>query len=202
MAIWLPLDVYREWPVLLPWVVRDSTCRGNKKLGIPDEWGAPDTDGYLSDDNSLVKVLPRSLEVRTPLVGHLRGARMGNEFVASHVWRVVDHAKLASRVPLLNSFVPNLVWLPTQVSKLSDREGGPVQRALQATAWSMFRSAPVAPHLSEIVEAAWEMIPEPDDKVEEPPPVNTIPRNRAILRYSTATARHGDWRPSAAELWT
>jgi len=43
---------------------------------------------------------------------------MGNEFVASHVWRVVDHAEVKSRLPLLNSFVPNLVWLLVQVSKL------------------------------------------------------------------------------------
>jgi hypothetical protein len=174
MGIWFPLDVYREWPVLLPWVVRDPTCRGRPARGIPDQWGAPDSDGYLRDDNSLVKALPRSLVVRTPLVGHLHGARMGTEFVASHAWRVVKHSKLASRIPLLNSFVPNLAWLPSQVSKLSDREGGPVQLALQATAWSMYRHAPVAPHLTEIVEEAWAMIPPPVELVEELPVVNSF----------------------------
>lgn len=160
MAIWLPLDIYYEWPVLLPWVVRDPTCRGNRKQGRPDEWSAPNEAGYLRDDNSLIKAIPRSLEIESPS-GRLRGARMGNEFVASHVWRTVDHDELASRIPLLNSFVPNLVWLPTQVSKLSDREGSPVQRALQGLAWGIYRDAPVAGHLRELAEEAWAMIPEP-----------------------------------------
>ena len=172
MAIWLPLDVYYDWPVLLPWVVRDPTCRGNKKQGRPDEWSAPNEAGYLRDDNSLIKAIPRSLQIESPYGGSLNGARMGNEFVASHVWRVVDHDELASRVPLLNSFVPNLVWLPTQVSKLSDREGSAVQSALQGLAWRIYREAPVADHLREVVEEAWSMIPEPELIPDELPESN------------------------------
>lgn len=172
MAIWLPLDVYYDWPVLLPWVVRDPTCRGNKKQGRPDEWGAPNEAGYLRDDNSLIKAIPRSLEIESPNGGSLNGTRMGNEFVASHAWRVVDHDELASRIPLLNSFVPNLVWLPSQVSKLSDREGSSVQLALQGLAWRIYRNAPVADHLREVVEEAWLMIPEPVSTPVELPNLN------------------------------
>ena len=161
MGIWLPLEVYHEWPILLPWVVRDPGCRGNRGNGIPDNWGSPDSRGFLRDDNSLIKGLPKSLSVATPMPGPLAGARMGNEFVASHVWRVVDHADLASRLPRLNSFVPNLVWLPAQVSKLSDREGSAVQSTLQAMAWRLYRDAPVAAHLRDLVEDAWSLIPEP-----------------------------------------
>jgi hypothetical protein len=88
---------------------------------------------------------------------------MGTEFVASHVWREMKGtSQLASRHPVLNSFIPNLVWLPSQVAKLTDREGGVVQQTLQSMAWSIYREAPVAPHLEELVEAAWKMIPEPD----------------------------------------
>lgn len=161
MAIWLPLDVYYEWPVLLPWVVRDPRCRGNLATGRPDEWGSPDKGGYLRDDNSLIKAIPRGLSVRTPKAGRLRGARMGTKFVAAHVWRVVNHSQLASTLPLLNSFVPNLVWLPSQVAKLTDREGGVVQTTLQSMAFAIYRDAPVAPHLQDVVSAAWAMIPEP-----------------------------------------
>lgn len=168
MGIWLPLDVYHDWPVMLPWVVRDPSCRGNRKKGIADEWGAPNELGFLRDDNSLIKGLPKSLPVVTVVPGHLSGARMGKEFVASHIWRVVNHDDLASRHPLLNSFVPNLVWLPSQVSKLSDREGSPVQRTLQAMAWRIYRDAPVAPHLRETVEEAWQLIPKPDDAPDLP----------------------------------
>ena len=59
MAIWLPTDVYRQWPVLMPWVVRDPQCRGNRKKNIPDQWASPNNDGYLRDDNSLIKSLTR-----------------------------------------------------------------------------------------------------------------------------------------------
>jgi len=41
MGIWFPRATYRVFPVLLPWVVRDASCRGNKLKGIPDMWGAP-----------------------------------------------------------------------------------------------------------------------------------------------------------------
>ena len=161
MGLFLPLDVYKRWPVLLPWVVRDPRCRGNPRKGIPDEWSSPNKDGFLRDDNSLIKGLPRALTVRGPKGSHIHGARMGSEFVASHVWRVVKHDELASRVPLLNSFVPNLVWLPGQVAKLTDREGGIVQQTLQAMAYEIYRRAPVSPHLQEIVEEAWALLPEP-----------------------------------------
>ena len=162
MGIWFPLDVYYDWPVLLPWVVRDPHCRGNRKKGIPDSWGSPNAKGFLTDDNSLIKALPKSLSVVTPSAGPLSGRRMGSEFVASHVWRKVRHEELASRLPLLNSFVPNLVWLPSQVSKLTDREGSVVQVTLQAMAWQIYRHAPVAPHLEGVVEEAWNLIPPPE----------------------------------------
>ncbi len=171
MAIWLPLDVYYEWPVLLPWVVRDPSCRGNPAKGIPDAWGSPNLNGYLRDDNSLIKTLPRSLVVRTPVAGRLRGARMGSEFVAAHVWRVVKHAQLASRLPLLNSFVPNLVWLPAQIAKLTDREESVVQTTLQSMAFAVYRHAPVAPHLEEAVTEAWALIP---DQLPPPRPISDL----------------------------
>jgi hypothetical protein len=159
IALWLPLDVYERWPVLLPWVVRDPRCRGNPRRGIADEWSAPDESGFLRDDNSLIKSLPRALRVKGPKGSHVHGARIGNEFVASHVWRVITNEQLASRVPLLNSFAPNLVWLPGQVAKLTDREGGIVQQTLQAMSYEIYRRAPVAPHLADVVEEAWALIP-------------------------------------------
>ena len=162
MGIWFPRSIYHDLPVLLPWVVRDATCRGNKAKRLPDEWGAPNGGGYMRDDNSAVKGLPKSLSVDAPRIGSLSGARMGTEFVASHVWRVVPGDVLASRLPLLNSFIPNLVWLPAQVAKLTDREGQIVQRTLQSMAHGIYRHAPVADRLVEVVEEAWAMIPEPE----------------------------------------
>ncbi len=165
-AIWLPIDMYERWPILLPWVVRDPKCRGNAKRGLPDRWSSPDSNGYLRDDNSLVKSLPRALRVRGPDGSYVDGARMGSEFVASHAWRrIVKSEQLASRIPLLNTFVPNLVWLPNQVAKLTDREGGIVQQTLQAMAYQIYRKASVNPVLRDIVEIAWTMLPEPQVKL-------------------------------------
>ena len=161
MGIWLPLDAYERWPVLLPWVVRDPKCRRDPNVGGADMWSSPNAEGYLRDDNSLIKSLPRALTVRGPKRSHVRGARMGTEFVACHIWRVVNDERLANRIPTLNSFVPNLVWLPRQVAKLSDIEGGIVQRTLQAMAYQIYRHAPVAPHLQSVVDEAWAMIPQP-----------------------------------------
>lgn len=166
MAIWLPLDVYQHNPVLLPWVVRDPKCRGNAKTDVPDQWASPNKDGYLRDDNSLVKSLPRSLGVRGPKGSRLNGSRIGSEFVASHIWRRVDADRSANRIPLLNTFVPNLVWLPSQVAKLSDIEGGIVQQTLQAMSHCIYNCAPLDSHLQPIVAEAWSLLPQPVVRVE------------------------------------
>lgn len=161
MGIWFPPEAYGRWPVMVPWVVRDPKCR---KGPDGDEWASPDANGYMRDDNSMVKGLPRSLSIQAPGQPHLNGARMGTEFVAAHVWRICsDGGQLASRRPLLNSFIPNLVWLPKQVAKLTDKEGSSVQRILQSLSWSLYRQAEVSEHLAEVVEAAWALLPPPDD---------------------------------------
>ena len=163
MAVWLPPTTYARWPVLLPWVVRDPSCRGRPRNGVPDRWGSPDDRGYLRDDNSLIKSLPRSLEITGPARSGLAGARIGTEFVAAHVWlRVNGSTVLASRWPELNSFVPNLVWLPSQVAKLTDREGSGVQETLQAMAWQIYRPVAVEPTYEQIVKRSWALLPVPE----------------------------------------
>jgi hypothetical protein len=162
MGVWFPLETYERWPVLLPFVVRDPDCRSKPSIGRPDTWSSPDDAGYLRDDNSLVKALPRALEIVAPKHRRISGARLGSEFVAAHVWRKVKGAEtLTSRRPELNTFVPNLVWLPGQVAKLTDREGSLVQQTAQALAWSIYRDAPIATHLTDLVEESWALLPEP-----------------------------------------
>jgi hypothetical protein len=167
MAIWLPRETYSRLPVMLPWVVRDPTCRGAPSRGIPDVWGSPDPKGYLRDDNSLIKGLTRALDISGPSRSGLAGARMGTEFVAAHVWRQVnDSSVLASRWPELNSFVPNLVWLPGQIAKLTDREGGPVQETLQAMSVEIYRNVAVNPRYEALTQRAWSLLPAPKRSVE------------------------------------
>jgi len=154
MGIWLPVEVYQRSPVLRPWVVRDPDCHGNPSKGIKYRWGHPNKHGYAQDDNSLIKDLPRSQDLRGPRDSHLHGKRMGTEFVASHIWRETSEG-LSNRIPLLNSFVPNLVWLPSQISKLSDREDGIVQQTLKAMSRQIYRHVELENHLQPVAEEAW-----------------------------------------------
>jgi hypothetical protein len=162
LAIWLSPEVYRRMPLLVPYARRDPTCRGKSSAGIPDEWGSPDQQGYFRDDNSLVKGVPRSLSVASSFPLY-RSRRIGNGFVASHVWRVINSPDGAARNPLTYSFVPNLVWLPRQVAGLSDLEGSFVQRFLQRLSVRLYQGVPVAVGHRGLVDRIWELLPPPDD---------------------------------------
>jgi hypothetical protein len=160
LGIWLPIKLYSKMPLLTPHAIRDSTSRKDVKAGRPEAWGSPNSNGYFRDDNSLIKGIPAALLIESRFSGY-EGARIGNGFVASHVWRMRTDGGSAPRHPLTNSFVPNLVWLPTQVAKLSDREGSFVQTYLQAISKKIYRSAPVSVHQEKIVAEAWELLPDP-----------------------------------------
>jgi len=160
-SIWLPLDLYKECPVVLPWVVRDPKCRPHSSAGKKhlDRWGAPDLHGFQMDDNTLIKGIPKSLTIGGKRESLLCGKRMGKSFVASHIWREVKGVRrLASRHPELNSFVPNLVWLPSQISKLSDREGSIIQDLLKVATWAIYRKAPVNPKYKKSVDCIWKKL--------------------------------------------
>jgi hypothetical protein len=158
LGIWLPPGTYGQYPLLVPYAVRDPTCRGNRSKGTPDAWGAPNAAGLFRDDNSLIKNLPRSLAVGNPSNRLFDGRYMGTSFVASHVWRELVPRGQASRERATYSFVPNLVWLPSQVSKLSDREGSFVQTYLQALSWRIYHDIELSPGLKEVVDPIWERL--------------------------------------------
>lgn len=160
LGVWCSPAIYARLPVLVPYARRDPTCRGNKKKGIPDEWGAPDSAGYFRDDNSLIKRAPAALTIRGPSK-LLTGRRIGTGWVAAHVWRILNSGEFAARDPRTYSFVPNIVWLPAQLAKLTDIEGSVAQTAIQRIAWRAFRYATVDEAQRERCEAAWALIPEP-----------------------------------------
>lgn len=162
-AVWFPVEVYQRIPILLPWVVRDSSCRSKetKDGKTPEEWGAPNSSGFLRDDNSMIKGIPKSLKINGPVNSPVRGHFVNKGFVASHVWREVNLEVLASKDSRLNSFVPNLVWLPAQISKLSDIEGGLVQSALKAISWNLYRDIPLEKPLDDAINGTWDLLPKP-----------------------------------------
>jgi len=125
----------------------------------------------MRDDNSEIKGLHRSLKVATSRIGTYRGRSLGKGFVASHVWRTPPLQRsdmlLAARDPLTYSFLPNLIWLPSSVAGLTDREGSFAQRYLQALSSKIYRNVQVSEPLRSLATEAWERLPSPSDIPDE-----------------------------------
>lgn len=161
LSIWIPPCLYRRLPILLPYVVRDPSCRKNRLTG-EDEWGEPNQEGFLRDDNSLIKGLVRSFKVNSSRVKSYDGKKLGNGFVASHIWREIEFEGsylISSRHYMLNSFIPNLAWLPVQISKFTDREGSVAQRLLQAISHLIYENI----HMPEEISGLWRHLPFPEE---------------------------------------
>ena len=60
---------------------------------------------------------------------------------------------------MLNSFVPNIVWLPRQIAKLTDREGSLAQKMLQAISHKIYDSIDI----SEEILNLWNYLPYPEE---------------------------------------
>ena len=139
LSIWVPLNVYKKIPLLLPFVVRDLSCRQKVEFTNFDEWGTSNNFGYLRDDNSLIKNIFGACPIQSKNIKEYNRSYLGNGFVASHIWRKVNGSKsLASTIPQTNSFIPNLVWLPKQISKLTDREMSYAQQLLQSISYQIY----------------------------------------------------------------
>lgn len=182
LAIWFSPTLYSHLPILLPHVVRDSKCRPRKK-GDPDEWGFPDSQGYCRDDNSLVKSLPRALDIRSPSNPLYDRKRLSKGFVASHIWRSSDIGMDDQRCGWTNSFIPNLVWLPSQLAKLTDRAGSFAQCYLQALSYRIYRGHEVSTDLQPFVNSAWEQLPEPTGM-----PAQGLPREGDLSFFQDSPA--------------
>lgn len=164
LGIWFPVDSYKLLPIALPHVVRDPTCRPRRRRGsvTDDEWGSPNQDGYIRDDNSLVKGLTRSLDISPASFSPYEKRRLGAGFVAAHVWSRARSGGYSTRNPITNSFWPNLVWLPADLARLTDRADSFAQVFVQATARRIYRQVEMQQQLSQYVEEAWRYLPDVD----------------------------------------
>jgi hypothetical protein len=161
LSVWIPENFYRRLPIILPYVVRDNSCRIKKPSG-EDEWGSANSNGFLRDDNTLLKGVVRSFPIKSMKISAYDGMRLGKGFVASHIWgkiKIGNSVMISSRHHMLNSFVPNLVWLPVQISKLTDREGAFAQKLLQAISYRIYRGI----NLPQNILDFWNALPRPKD---------------------------------------
>lgn len=151
-GVWFKPKTYQQIPVLLPYVVRDASCRKKDPATGKDTRGVANDRGFMPDDNSSIKGIPKSLIIESVFL-EMNGKRLGNGYVASHCWRILKNKPdmLASQWERTNSFIPNLVWLPKQLSKLTDREGSYAQRFIQYVSGLLYRNIDLRnPMLTEI----------------------------------------------------
>lgn len=158
LGIWWSPASYQRLPVMTPWCVRDRSCRYDQG---PESWGAPREDGYLRDDNSIIKKLPLPVRVSAPAGHPYSGQKPWRGFTACHIWRELPDGTVAGEDPWLYSFMPNLIWLPTWLAPLTDRHESHVQELLQRTSLAIFRDAPVEPEMRVYSERAWARLPSP-----------------------------------------
>ena len=158
LGVWIPPSIYAHLPIALPYVVRDHTCR-KRKPGQIDQWSSPNEHGFLRDDNSLIKNLNNTFSIHTQSFTEYNKKRMGKGFIAAHVWRMTPDGEYAARNHLGNSFWPNLVWLPSNVAKLTDREGSFAQKFVQALSLKIYRDVDIHKSLLPFVKDAWELFP-------------------------------------------
>jgi hypothetical protein len=166
LGIWIDPKIYRVRPHLVPFAVRDAQSRSKANRLGTETWGAPDDRGYFRDDNTLIKNWVKSFAVASPEPLY-EGRRIGNGFVACHVWRGLIDERPLHADPLLNSFVPNLVWLPSDLARLSDRVGSYTQRLLQVVSRRLYADCEFSGPLADYVMESWRRLPPPD----EPPEV-------------------------------
>jgi hypothetical protein len=158
LSVWWSPEAYSLFPVIVPWAVRDRSCRYDAG---PEAWGSPRDDGCLRDDNSIIKKLPLSAVIAAPKQHRFAGKKLWRGFTACHIWRDLPGATNGGEDPWLYSFLPNLVWLPTPLAPLSDRQGSFTQALLQVLSRELFAPVAVAPSVAIYAAQAWQKLPAP-----------------------------------------
>lgn len=140
-GVWFKPQTYQQIPVLLPYVVRDASCRKINPATGKDTRGVANNRGFMPDDNSSIKGIPKTSMTVESVFSEMNGKKLGNGYVASHCWRLLQNYPdiLANQWERTNSFIPNLVWLPKQLSKLTDREGSYAQKFIQHISGLLYR---------------------------------------------------------------
>lgn len=150
LSIWWQPSAASTLPVMTPWAIRDRRARYDQG---PEMWSAPRDDGYLRDDNSVIKKLPLPLYVIHPGAGPYDDRRPWRGFTACHIWRETIDSGLGGTDPWIYSFMPNLVWLPTPLAALTDYDLR-VQCVVQRTSTRLYRSVESSP-VQHRIDYAW-----------------------------------------------
>lgn len=132
---------------------------------------------YQLDETTQPRDVAAKVAAAIRVVGYR--ARKSDREAVVHEMRRLAHEGAAHGVPRYlsldwapraYSFVPNLVWLPSQVAALTDREASFVQSYTQAISIKIYRHVPVHSSTQASVDEAWSLLPVRDDIPQQGPP--------------------------------
>lgn len=161
LGVWWSPSGYAKLPTMTPWCIRDRSARYDQG---PESWGAPRSDGYFRDDNSIIKKLPLPLRIMAiPDHRYLgRPLKGGRGFTACHIWRLLSDGSIAGTDPWLYSFMPNIVWVPKPMAPITDQAGSPhIQRLLKRTSIAIYRGVAPTSATASYIERAWSRLDGP-----------------------------------------
>jgi hypothetical protein len=116
LGIWIHPDAYQKLPIYEPLAYRDQ--KSQKPIDLRGQ--ANPISALMIDDNSMVKNYATGKVVSSHKISYYQGKTMGNGFWACHIWDRLADGSLSNVDNSLFTFVPNLVWLPAEFSRLTD----------------------------------------------------------------------------------
>lgn len=151
-SIWLSPEFYRNIPIFLPFSVRERTSWQHRQKNLNgDNWGSANNKGYVIDDNSDIKDLIRNANIINNRFSDNQKPRTG--FIACHIW------PNTTSNPRLYSFVPNIVWLPRPIAKLSDDQTSFLSQTLKIISSELYREIKIDNYeLKQIVNNSWTLL--------------------------------------------
>ena len=151
LAIWIAPESYQKFPIYEPLAYRDQ-----KATGPPDLRGKANIDtALLIDDNSMIKNYAKSKVVFSKNISYYEGKKMDEGFWACHIWDRLDDGSLTNLDNRLFSFVPNIVWLPKELSRLTDHVPI-IKDVMKQLSLHLYRELNLKnPDLQRIVDESW-----------------------------------------------
>ena len=161
------------------------------------------------DDNSMIKNYAQGKVVSSKKIQYYDGKKISEGFWACHIWDRLEDETLTNTDNSLFSFIPNIVWLPKELSRLTDHVPivKDVLKQLSVHIYGQLRMPNQA--LQSIVDESWEKLsnsrynqvipksalPAIDDFNTMIIPDRTISRKvRKLKKYTKGLLEHGHGR--------
>ena len=156
LGIWIDPEVYKRLPIFEPIAYRDQ----KSQYPVDRRGQANTSSALLIDDNSYVKNFAKGKIVSSNKISYYDGKALNNGFWACHIWdKIGPTMRLSNEDNTLFTFIPNIVWLPKEFSRLSDIPGSPIKDILKQLSLNLYSDVKMGkPALQSIVDASWDKL--------------------------------------------